>query len=263
MSKILVMSDLHLVPEGARIIGLDPWVRLGAALDHARAHQADAEHLVLMGDLTHHGTAAEYARLAEALRDLPWPVSFMLGNHDDRAEFLRSFPRVRPDPSGFVQRIVDLPDVRLILLDSLDAGGPVRHAGVICPQRMAWLEAALCCDLPCLVFVHHPPFDTGFDGMDAIGLRNAAALRAMVRGRAVQVLAGHIHRTITAMVEGVMVTTFKSPCHQMPMKLGAAGSGHSVDEPGAYGIVLTRGRDVVVHFEDVLERPVLDDPASA
>ena len=57
-------------------------------------------------------------------------------------------------------------------------------------------------------------------------------------------------RTITASVDGLPVTVFKSPCHQMPMLLGAPGFGHSVAEPGAYGIILTDGADVVVHFED-------------
>jgi hypothetical protein len=64
------------------------------------------------------------------------------------------------------------------------------------------------------------------------------------------VFAGHIHRTITASIDGLPITVFKSPCHQMPMILGQEGSGHSVDEPGAYGIILTDGDNVVVHFED-------------
>ena len=95
--------------------------------------------------------------------------------------------------------------------------------------------------------------------MDAIGLKNAAALRAVLKsGPVVHVLSGHIHRTISASVDGLAMTVFKSTCHQMPMLLGAEGTGHSVDEPGAYGIVLLTGSDVVVHMEDFTlpERPV-------
>ena len=72
----------------------------------------------------------------------------------------------------------------------------------------------------------------------------------LASGPVTHVFAGHIHRTITATVDGLPMTVFKSPCHQMPMVLGAEGSGHSVPEPGAYGILTTRGPNVVVHFED-------------
>ena len=262
MEKILVMTDLHLVRDNQTIIGLDPLARLNAALDHAQAHQADAARLVLLGDLTHYGSSKEYAQLRAALADRPWSVSFLLGNHDRRAAFLAAFPEVHPDADGFLQSVVDLGGLRLITLDTLDEGGPVRHAGYLCPARLAWLEQALSTDQSCLVFLHHPPFETGFSGMDAIGLRNAGEVRALLKGRAAHVFAGHIHRTITASVDGLSLTTFKSPCHQMPMMLGQEGSGHSVDEPGGYGIVLADPSQVVVHFEDVLQVVIGEDQAS-
>ena len=55
MAKILVMTDLHITPEGQSIIGLDPGQRLADGLAHAARVHPDADRLVLMGDLTHHG----------------------------------------------------------------------------------------------------------------------------------------------------------------------------------------------------------------
>ena len=253
MAKILVMTDLHLTLEGETIIGLDPGARLAQGLAHAVRVHPDADRLILMGDLTHHGRGAEYARLKSLLTALPWPVTLMIGNHDNRAAFRAAFPDAATDENGFVQSVTDAGDVRLVCLDTHEIRPSVQHAGRLCPQRMDWLTRTLAADTrPCLVFLHHPPFATGFTGMDGIGLLNAAELRATLAAHAnvAHVFAGHIHRTITASVDGLPVTVFKSPCHQMPMLLGAPGFGHSVAEPGAYGIILTVGADVVVHFED-------------
>lgn len=253
MAKILVMTDLHITPEGETIIGLDPAERLSAGLAHAAETHPDADRLVLMGDLTHHGTAENYARLKPLLAGLPWPVMLMIGNHDTRARFRVAFPDAPTDANGFVQCAVDLGDIRLICLDTHEAEPEVEHSGRLCPARLAWLDRELAADTkPCLVFLHHPPFETGFTGMDRIGLTNAAELRDVLRAHpnVAHVFAGHIHRTITATMDGLPMTVFKSPCHQMPMILGQEGFGHSVDEPGAYGIILTRGDSIVVHFED-------------
>ena len=164
------------------------------------------------------------------------------------------------DAGGFVQCSLDLGPVRLICLDTHDPTPDPHHSGHLCPARLDWLDRTLgAADRPCLIFLHHPPFDSGFTGMDRIGLTNAAELRALLarHPRVAHVFAGHIHRTITATVDGVPITVFKSPCHQMPMLLGEEGSGHSVDEPGAYGIVLADKAGVVVHFED-FTRPQCD-----
>ena len=260
MAKLLVMTDLHITEVGTTIIGLDPAVRLSETLAHAVKHQSDADHLILTGDLTHNGTPLEYDRLKETLQDLPWPVSLLIGNHDNRANFRRAFPDIPTDPSGFVQTTIDLPDTRLILLDTVDESATVPHAGILCPDRLKWLQNALAENPnPCLVFMHHHAFDTGFTGMDRINLANAAEVRTILKAHNTgHVFAGHVHRTIHATIDGLSMTIFKSPCHQQPLTIGDDTSSSSIDEPAGYGIILTNGADVVVHFEDVglPEKPV-------
>ncbi len=255
MPKILVMTDLHILPPEGRIIGLDPSKRLESVLDHAARAHPDADRLILMGDLTHHGTAEEYAGLARLLEGRPWPVSLMIGNHDDRATFRAAFPDAATDEDGFVQSVVDFDCLRLILLDTVDPDALPRHSGRLCARRRAWLDAALSSadGRTCLVFMHHPPFLSGLEGMDRIALQDAKDVCDTFRaGSVAHVFAGHIHRTIHATASGVPITVLKSPCHQMPMVLGPSSSDDSVDEPGGYGIVLCNDADVVVHFADVL-----------
>lgn len=254
MSKLLVMTDIHITPPGEAIIGLDPLARLKEALAHAAKHHPDAARLMITGDLTHYGDAAAYDLLRAALEGLPWPVSLMIGNHDTREAFRQAFPMVPVTAEGFVQSVIDLPEVRLITLDTYDDTPKVPHAGYLCEARLDWLERQLqeAGDKPSVLFLHHPPFDTGFDGMDAIGLTNADAfLDRIAPYNVAHIFAGHIHRTITATIAGQHVTVYKSTCHQMPMCLGAEGSDLSVPEPGAYGIVLLRPKgQVIAHFED-------------
>ena len=267
MPKILVFTDIHIVPEGKSIIGLDPVERLRKGLDHAARAHPDADRLVITGDLTHYGSTAEYARLKPLLEDRPWPVTLMLGNHDNRPTFRRSFPEAEVDANGFVQSVVEMEGVRLITLDTLHNAALPPHAGHLCADRLDWLRARLGeSETPALVFLHHHAFPSGFPGMDDIALTNAEELRAVLKdGPVAHVFAGHIHRTIHASIDGLPMTVFKSTCHQMPMMLGVEGSSHSVDEPGAYGIILSDGWTTVVHFEDFTLDPavVRTDAASA
>ena len=251
MTKLLVMTDLHLVAPGGTIIGLDPLQRFQDGLEHAARLHPDTERLIVMGDLTNDGNPHAYEALRNALEGAPWPVTLMMGNHDNRGAFKAAFPEYPIDSKGFVQSISDMENARIITLDSLDESLEIPEAGRLCADRLAWLKSAVETDRPCLVFIHHPPFDTGFTGMDGISLQDRGAFfQTLTHGNIAYLFAGHVHRTINANVRGYPITIFKSTCHQMPMLLGQDGFGHSVDEPGAYGIVLIQDADVVVHFED-------------
>lgn len=268
MHKLIVMTDLHIVGEGERIIDLDPLARFGEALDHALARHPDAEALILMGDLTHHGSPAQYARLAGTLSGLPLPFIPMLGNHDRREAFLGAFPDAPRTASGHVQAVLDLPHHRIVTLDTLD-GPPYpagHHAGRLCDFRLAWLEEVLTgADgrLP-LVFSHHPAYPVGIPGMDAIPLAEGEGLLTLLARHGAHLFCGHVHRTISGSRSGVPWTMFKSTCHQGPLDLVQVDSTLSIDEPGAYGVLLLPADGVIAHSEDVLpEASVARDPGSA
>jgi Icc protein len=249
--KILVFTDLHYVAEGKGIGHLDPDARFREGLAHAQAQFPDAERLVIAGDLAHHGSHAEYARLRDALDECPMPVHLMIGNHDARGPFRDTFPGAPVTPEGYVQQIVDTGDTRLILLDTVDEG---HHGGLLCDARLNWLDAALVGaeGRRTIVFMHHPPMSVGFAAMDAIGLANRTEFLALLKHRAstCQIVSGHLHRTVSGAAGGIATCVFKSPCHQSPIMRPGMDEHMSIDEPGAYGILYLGDEGVVVHSED-------------
>lgn len=253
--KIIVFTDIHITEPGETIIGIDTMARFKQGLAHALDRHPDAARIVVTGDLTHHGTAEEYQHLKLALEDCPLPVSLMLGNHDRRDPFYATFDDAPRTSGGFVQSFCDIGDWRLVMLDTLDEDAPIEHSGLLCDDRLQWMSNALggAGARKRILFTHHPTFITGFNGMDHIGLRNRSELRRRLERHpnVRQIISGHVHRTIFSETGGIPSAVFKSPSHQMPMLLGdAAGSHSSVDEPGAYGILLLRDDGVVVHTED-------------
>lgn len=255
MQKIQVLSDIHLVAEGRRIIGIDPVERVRLALDHCARVHPDLDRILFLGDLAHHGDAREYTRLRDLIANRPVPVTFLLGNHDRRDAFRSVFPQAPVDPAGFVQSVTELGRWRLIALDTLDGPpyGDANHAGRLCPARLDWLRRQLDAapGRPTLLALHHPVAPTGFPSMDAYALREPDALFAVLADhpQVRHLLLGHIHRTISGSVRGHGYTIFKSTAHQMPMDLAGADPHASTREPGAYGLVLL-GDEVVVHTED-------------
>ncbi len=255
MSKVLVFSDLHMVP-GECAEGPDPDARLAAALAHAARFNGESDLAVFCGDLAHDGDVASYTRLRARLARSGFRQALLLGNHDNRENFRAVFGEAGLDADGFVQGVADLPEARLIWLDTL-AGPPYvhpeGHAGLLCAQRLAWLDARLAeADRPAIVFMHHPPHDTGFRAMDAIKLRDGAAFHDLIarHGTVRHIVCGHVHRTISGSHRGVPFSVFKGMLGQMPLVFDATDVHIAVDEPPAYGILLIGTEGVVVHSED-------------
>jgi Icc protein len=257
MTKLIVLTDLHMVPEGQTIVGLDPWLRLGRGIDHINLHHPDAGAVIVTGDLAHKGDLISYQRLKAQLDQLHCPYYLLIGNHDRRDHFVASFPQQSLDNSGFVQRSIATPHGVLLMLDTLYAPPyefPKSYSGLLCKQRMAWLDQQLhlAAGQPVYVFMHHPPHATGFAGMDAIALANGPAFYELLaqHGNVKHIFAGHVHRTIGGSHQGIGFSVFKSPCHQQPMVFHDTDTSLSVDEPAAYGIVFLNEHGVLVHSED-------------
>src|SRR5690606_33970956 len=88
---------------------------------------------------------------------------------------------------------------------------------------LAWLEARLAeaPERPTLVFMHHPPFRSGLQGMDAHGLENADGRAAVIaRHPCVErIVCGHLHRAITRRIAGTTVTASPGTAHQVGLDL--------------------------------------------
>lgn len=253
MTKLILLTDTHITKPDQHIIGLDPEARLQKVLDHATHHHPDAQGIVVMGDLVHFGSRDEYTRFQDVIAASPLPVTLMLGNHDRRAGFMAVFGK-----EGFQQHSFEFGHHHVLCLDTLDEDAPDTHSGVLCEARLDWLRGELeRAKRPVIVLMHHHIADTGFNGMDAIKLRNAAQVTDILTqsGKVAMVINGHIHRTIFTSHHGLPIAMLKSTCHQMPLILGAGSSGLSVDEPGAYGVLISNSNQVLLHTEDVFDTP--------
>lgn len=257
MTKLIHITDTHLVEPGRLLYGLDPQARLAAAVDDINRNHADAALVVITGDLTHWGEGVAYEALREVLDDLIPPCIPLLGNHDDRPTFRGVFPNAPVDENGFIQGRHDVAEGRLLFLDTNQPG---THAGWYCEQRQDWLRHQLAAagDRPLFVFMHHPPFEIGIGPMDRIGLiqrEQVAALMRPYRQNLRHVFFGHVHRPIVGSWMGVPFSTMRATNHQVWLdfraeQLAAVPGSH---EPPAYAVVCLRGEDVVIHFHDYLD----------
>ena len=264
MSKIIQLSDLHLCPEGERVVGFDPASRLRAVLDAVRREHPDADLCLVSGDLTDRGDEASYRLLREYLADFPVPIVLMLGNHDSRAAFRRVFADAHDDGAGFVQGAIDLDGQRLVFLDTLDEEFP--SAGRLCERRLAWLEATLAAapTTPTILALHHPPFDLGMEYFRYMLLANGAGLEALLdrHPQVVHLALGHVHVPVFGRRGSRSFSAARGTCHPMLPPFTGMSTDY-VDRPPSYELILSAGETVILHHMQVQldERPVAREVA--
>jgi 3',5'-cyclic-AMP phosphodiesterase len=222
--------------------------------------------LVLSGDITDHGDAQSFATTVDALRDCPFPVLPMVGNHDSRAGLLAAFPHIAPAEDGFLHYVVDAPlGLRIICLDTLEDG---RHGGAFCAARADWLTARLAeaPDAPTLIFMHHPPVVAGIDWMDPAPdepwiQRLQAVLHGQTQVQAIH--CGHLHRPITTRFAGIPLGVTPSVAPLVAMDLSPIDQDVPDNrelitaEPPTYALHRWDGTRLVSHYERVGDWQVL------
>jgi 3',5'-cyclic-AMP phosphodiesterase len=198
---LVQLSDPHI---GAKWGAADPLDALAAVVDSLRAVRPAPGAVLISGDLAENGADSEYAAIRDLLEPLGAPLFVLAGNHDDRGALRRQFdlPGSGDEP---IRYATGLGPLRLVVLDSKLPG---RDGGQLGPAQLEWLDSELARDpvTPTVVALHHPPFRTGLRAFDAIGLPPAetAAFAGVVsrHGNVARIVAGHVHRPITADVGG-------------------------------------------------------------
>lgn len=252
--KFIHLTDLHLVPPGRTLYGLDPNARLRAAVADINAHHDDAAFVLITGDLAHHGEPVAYKALREALSGLRSPYSLLIGNHDDRELFKHAFPEVPVDDSGFVQAQVPTPAGALVTLDTHEPG---THEGQLCERRLAWLDQTLA-DLrgqPVFLAMHHPPLALALPAMDELKLRQDRQLGEVIarHGNVRHIFFGHVHRPVHGTWRGIPFSTQRGLNHQVALHTGAQPGIPGSHEPPAYAIVRIEDGAVIIHVHDFLD----------
>ncbi len=208
--------------------------------------------VILTGDLTDGGSLDDYRLLREILAPLTCPLVVIPGNHDRRAALKAAFADlVVFTDADFAHYELRIGAVRVLALDTLIEG---RVEGGLCPARLAWVAAQLAESHhgPTLVAMHHPPFSTGIQALDAATLVEGAEefRRLIIEAPGdIRILAGHIHRPVQARWAGRFAATAGSPAFQIGLDLsGQAQEPPMVEEPYAYFLHYFGGcGDVAIH----------------
>lgn len=250
--QIVQLSDLHLRASGKLLYRqIDTAAALAAAIERINGLSPRPQRVVLSGDLVDRGGADEYAHLRQRLAALAVPWLLMPGNHDRRETLRAAFPEQAWAGDPLCCQRADLDGLTLLLLDSTVPG---EEGGEIGDAQLAWLEAACPDDRPGVLFLHHPPIDTGIAGMDRFGLAGAGRLADWLatRPNVLLVAAGHVHRMIAGEFAGRPLVIAPSPAHQIALDLGGDAAALAwCREPGGFVVHRFDGRRFVSHYVPV------------
>ncbi len=236
---IAQISDLHIKPPGSLAYGrVDTAAALQRCVAALNAFRPRPDFVVISGDLADTPAAEEYQYLARLLAPLELPFAGIPGNHDSRELMRAAFPSAKyASASGPLNQRIEIGGLDLLLLDSSVHGKP--HGELDAPT-LQWLDAALAAspDRPALLFLHHPPFETGIWHMDRQNLRNAGELAAVIwrHPRVQRIATGHVHRATLAMFAGIATTICPAPNHAVDLDLAELREPSFKVEPPAFHI---------------------------
>ncbi|MFH9698173.1 metallophosphoesterase [Streptomyces globisporus] len=212
-----------------------PAAGLRAALGRVLALDPLPDCAVITGDLTERGEPGEYAALREEIDAFPLPLHLVTGNHDVPEALVGGFGGTRFLGGGTgTSYVIEHPAFTVVVLGSWVSGSPGGRLG---SGQVAWLGRALAerPGVPALVCLHHPPVPVGIPFLDAMGLADGPEPAGVVAAhpRVVRVLAGHVHRPVTAPFAGSTVAVAPSTYRQSGLVLREGVPGYP-DEPSAF-----------------------------
>jgi len=207
------ISDTHILAKDST----DP--AAASRADNLRRCIADinrqcVDAVIHTGDSVHHASADEYAHLREILSGLVPPLFFTPGNRDHKPALRDALDGIghMPITAGFVHYTVENYPVRLVALDSVLPG---ERKGVLCAERLAWIEDTLAQQpgKPTVLFIHHPPFDILPDYEDGYrDPQDRTKLAELLRRhpQIIRLLCGHVHCLRHEPWAGTIATTMPS-----------------------------------------------------
>ena len=181
------ISDLHL-DGGARAA-----TRASRVFDFLEAMAEPVDALLVTGDLTDHGTEAEYEEVRALLARFQRPMLMCPGNHDSRGPYRRVLLG-EPASEAPINAVHDLAGVRVVMCDSTVPG---RDDGHLSDGTLDWLASVLTAPAPhpVLLAFHHPPPILHSPLIDDIRQFGGERLATLLEHHpeVVAVLCGHAH----------------------------------------------------------------------
>ena len=242
--RFVHLTDPHLTPDGKSLYGINPLERFNKAIRDINRECADAEFMVITGDLVHGGKISGYKALRSALNQLHCPYYLVIGNHDNRNNLRKVFPELPIDNNGFVQYVIETNGSVLIILDTQIEGS---HSGTLYKKRLDWLQKTVdyYSKTNVFLFMHHPPFRLPTKNE----LRNVISLAPVKH-----LFFGHLHRPLHGVWAGLAFSCMRATNHQIARDLGRTSSTPiGCLEPPGYAIVRFEDDLVIVHEQNFLD----------
>jgi 3',5'-cyclic AMP phosphodiesterase CpdA len=212
---------------------------LAAAVERVRALRPAPAAVLVTGDIANSGDPAEHARADALLAPLEMPVLKLAGNHD-----LLGAP---------LQYVAEAGGLRIVVCDTSQPG---RDDGAL---DVEWVAAQLVPDVPTVLAMHHPPVAIGLPWLDEIGLPadQSAALGALLARspQVKRVVAGHVHRAVTAVLGGCAVVTCASTNIQARLDFEAPDMVLAAEPPSIL-VHAWLGAEFVTHVHPVASEPL-------
>ena len=205
---IAQITDTHLEEAaGGALLGMDTDNSLSHVLK--LLEQKGGVDLVLAtGDIANHGSMAAYQRFLGYTAALPFPVCWLMGNHDD-AQLMTSAAG-----KPIVRRIL-IGAWQIVLLDSTVPG---EVGGRLDAAELRLLHNCLeeYPEQHTLVVLHHHPVPIGCDWLDEQQVENAEELFAIIdkQPNARGLLWGHVHQQYDALRGQCRLLCSPSTCVQ-------------------------------------------------
>jgi 3',5'-cyclic AMP phosphodiesterase CpdA len=257
--RFMTMSDMHL---GQADFGLFLKMREKAptelhTLRGTRAALAEgrawgAQHLVLKGDLVDRAAHDEYDLLGKVLAEAGLPTEAVPGNHEVKpyrqVDYEVAFASLGLAPLDDGLRTVDLPGLRVVLIDSTVVGEHYARADHVLPRLAEAIDGR-----PAFVVLHHHllplPLQTWWPpGMTSPGARRL--VEAVKAASPVAIItSGHTHRHRTRRDGHVLVCETGSPKDHP-----GTWTGYVVHEGGIRQVVRRVGRPDVIEWTERTRR---------
>jgi Icc protein len=245
--RVVQLTDCHLFADPqAELKGVVVRETFERVLAAVESDFADADRLILTGDLTHDEQPATYQFLRDRLASWPGRLRVLPGNHD-RRDVMRDVFGERIVP--LYERNVFMDDVAEWRLIGLDSQVPGSLHGELGEAQRGWLRERLSerPARPTCLFLHHPPVDVQSPWLDRIRLFDAESLLELTRSfsQVRAVVCGHVHQEFESAVGAVTVQATPSTGVQFrprreTLEVDTAPPGFRVFEFHSDGTFVTR-----------------------
>lgn len=221
-SKILHLSDLHLIPGEALLYGsADADSSLKHLLLELKSSSLRPDTIVVTGDVADEGEIEAYIKARSILDPfadaLGINILWVMGNHDNRLAMRESLPI----PITFgdeIDYMRILPDGTQMII--LDTSVPGAHYGDLRDSQLEWLDKTLSVsgEQGSIIAMHHPPLPSNQGLAETTELRRQAEFAEVLKGKNVRtILAGHMHYSCFGTFAGIPVSVAASTCYNQDL----------------------------------------------